>query len=140
MTKHFNYDLWENDKFSIITPSSPHVPYEDGLHLVLWPKHEIPSAWADPKLAGEGFELAAKACKIMEEIGMAPWFNIQANGNWGLLPGNHTRFHIHIYGRNKTKTWAKPIVLPEAPGMTDYEPMPEADREKLIQAFVKHLQ
>jgi diadenosine tetraphosphate (Ap4A) HIT family hydrolase len=66
---------------------------------------------------------------------MAPWFNIQFNGNWGLLPGNTPFFHLHVYGRNKTANWAKPVVLPEAPKTYQNAPMPEADQSKLIEAF-----
>lgn len=71
----------------------------------------------------------------MEKIQFAPWFNIQANGNWGLLPGNQPFFHVHIYGRNKTLSWGKPIVLPEAPGTYQNAPMPESDRTTLTEAF-----
>jgi diadenosine tetraphosphate (Ap4A) HIT family hydrolase len=131
--------LWENEKFSIITPLNPHLPYSEGLQLVVSPKEEIANAWQKPDLAAETFKLASTACAIMERLAMAPWFNIQANGNWGLLPGSTPFFHIHIYGRNKTTNWAKPIVLPEAPKTYQNEPMPLADREKLIQAFREEL-
>ena len=71
----------------------------------------------------------------MEDLDLAPWFNIQANGNWGLLPDTQPLFHVHVYGRNKTESWGKPITLPKAPGTYRNEPMPEADRIKLIDAF-----
>ena len=79
----------------------------------------------------------SRASKIIEEVGLAPWVNIQANGNWGLLPNAELFFHIHIYGRNKTDNWAKPISLPQLPGTFENEPMPEADRLALIEAFKK---
>ncbi len=75
----------------------------------------------------------------MEEIELAPWFNIQANGNWGLLPGGRTVFHIHILGRNKTDMWGKPVILPEAPGSYHNEPMPEDDRLALAEALKSSL-
>lgn len=129
------FTLWENDKFTVSTPKNPHVPYSEGLHIIVAPKQEVANAWQDVKLGAETFQLASYACKIMEDLEMAPWFNLQANGNWGLLPGGTPFFHIHVYGRNKTETWGKPIVLPEAPGTYQNEPMPEADRNKLTEAF-----
>lgn len=75
----------------------------------------------------------------MEGLNMTPWFNLQANGNWGLLPGATTFFHIYIYGRNKTNSWGKPIILPVAPKTYQNNPMLEADRNILIQAFKKGL-
>lgn len=130
------FTLWENEDFAISTPKNPQIPYSEAPHIIVSPKQEVPSAWADPDLAGRAFTLSARACKIMEEVGIAPWFNLQANGNWGLLPGNTPFFHIHIYGRKReSASWAKPLVLPEAPGSYEYEPMPEAERAKLIDAF-----
>jgi diadenosine tetraphosphate (Ap4A) HIT family hydrolase len=131
--------LWENDSFVISTPHIPHLPYSEGLHVIVSPKHKVSSAWEDPDLSADTFKLAAESCKIMEEHGLAPWFNIQANGNWGLLPGRTTSFHVHILGRNKTSSWGKPVVLPEAPGTYHNEPMPETDRTRLKAAFKSSL-
>jgi diadenosine tetraphosphate (Ap4A) HIT family hydrolase len=130
-----NYLLWENDIFIVTTPFNPHIPYSEGLHLVVAPKQEIASAWQDAELAADTFKLATETCAIMESLRLAPWFNLQANGNWGLLPGAAPFFHIHVYGRNKTSSWAKPLVLPEAPKTYQNDPMPEKDRELLIGAF-----
>lgn len=130
-----SYILWEDEDFVVQTPENPHIPYLEGPHVIVAPKQAAVSAWANPGLAGETFKLAAKACAVMEDLELAPWFNLQANGNWGLLSGRSPFFHIHIYGRNKTKSWGKPIVLPEAPGTYRNDPMPKDDREKLKQAF-----
>lgn len=130
-----NFLLWENDEFIILTPFNPHLSYSEGPQLVVKTKKEIENAWQDSKLAGEAFQLAARACKIMDELKFTPWFNLQANGNWGLLPGATPYFHMYIYGRNKTDSWAKPLVLPEAPKTYQNDPMPEADRNTLIKAF-----
>ncbi len=130
-----NFLLWENDELSIVTPLNPHIPYSEGLHLVVAPKLDLTNAWQDEVFAGKAFELATRACKIMDEMKFAPWFNIQANGNWGLLPGGTPFFHIHIYGRNKTNNWGKPLVLPEAPKTYNNDLMPEDDRSKLANAF-----
>jgi hypothetical protein len=59
------------------------IPYSEGLHIIVAPKQEVANAWQDVGLASETFQLASSACKIMEDIQMAPWFNLQANGNWG---------------------------------------------------------
>lgn len=127
--------LWENEDLTIVTPLNPHIPYKDGLHLVVISKVTIENAWQDADFSSYVFKTAAKACSIMQSIGIAPWFNIQANGNWGLLPGNKPYFHIHIYGRNKTQRWAKPLILPEAPNTYKNKPMPEKDRQILRNAF-----
>jgi diadenosine tetraphosphate (Ap4A) HIT family hydrolase len=134
------FTLWENDQFTISTPKNPHTPYREGLHVIVSPKQKVANAWQDADLSGATFQLAATACKIMENLGLAPWFNIQANGNWGLLPGAEPSFHIHIHGRNKTETWGKPLILPEAPGTYQNDPMPEADRDRLIDAFKTSLE
>lgn len=135
MSSTNNFILWENESFEIRTPFNPHIPYSEGGHLLVVPKADVPNAWEDPELAAEAFKLAATVCKIMDEMKLYPWFNLQANGNWGLLPGGTPFFHIHIYGRNKTDSWGKPIVLPEAPKTFQNDPMPEEDRNKLIKAF-----
>lgn len=130
-----SFTLWENDQFTISTPKNPHIPYSEGLHVIVSPKREVANAWQDVDLAEATFKLAAKACQIMESAQLAPWFNIQANGNWGLLPSSTPSFHVHILGRNKTDTWGKPLVLPVAPNTYQNDPMPEDDRTKLLSAF-----
>jgi len=129
------FTLWENNEFTISTPKNPHVPYSEGAHLIVSPKREVPNAWNDIELSKSAFGLASQSCKIMEDLGMSPWFNLQANGNWGLLPGAKPFFHIHVYGRNKTASWGKPMILPVAPGMYQNDPMPELDRSALVGAF-----
>ena len=133
------YILWENDSFIISTPHNPHITYREGLHIIVSPKRKIMSAWQDPELAAATFKVAAQACKVTEDLELVPWFNIQANGNWGLLPGRTPSFHVHVLGRNKTDSWGKPVVLPEVPGTYNNDPMPEADRKKLANALDKHL-
>ena len=130
-----NFLLWENETFLIKTPFNPHISYSEGVHLIVTTQAEYETAWDDPKISGQVFELAARASKIIEVAGLAPWLNMQANGNWGLLPGATPFFHIHIYGRNKTESWGKPILLPEQPGTYKYDPMPQSDRELLVEAF-----
>ena len=130
-----NYLLWENDDFVIKTPFNPHISYAEGLQIIVATKADIKTAWENPEISGRAFKIAAETCKIAEKMQLAPWFNIQANGNWGLLPGATPFFHIHIYGRNRTGTWGKPIMLPEAPKTYSNEPMPESHRQKLALAL-----
>lgn len=127
-----NFLLWEDNTFIVKTPFNPHIPYREGVHVIVATQQDLKAPWDDPELAGKAFELASKVCKTMEELQLAPWFNIQANANWGLLPGATPFFHLHIYGRNKTARWAKPIILPEAPKTYQNDPMPETDRIRLI--------
>ncbi len=131
--------LWENDVFEVSTPKNPHLPYIEGPHIIVAPKKEISNAWTDIELSTATFRLASRVCQILEKIQFAPWFNIQANGNWGLLPGEKPIFHVHIYGRNKTAMWGKPIILPTLPKTYQNEPMPESDRNTLIEAFKSSL-
>ena len=134
-----NYLLWEDDTFLVKTPFNPHIPYSEGLHILVAPKADIATAWENPNLSGEAFKLAAKVSKVISDLNLTPWLNLQANGNWGLLPGATPFFHIHIYGRNKTESWGKPITLPELPKTYSNESMPENDRELLTQALKNSL-
>jgi diadenosine tetraphosphate (Ap4A) HIT family hydrolase len=129
------FTLWENDSFTIKTPDNPHIPYTEGAHIIVAPKQEVANAWTDVELSEITFRLASRVCQTMEKLQFAPWFNIQANGNWGLLPGGRPFFHVHVYGRNKTKMWGKPVALPEAPGTYQNDPMPESDRAALAEAL-----
>jgi diadenosine tetraphosphate (Ap4A) HIT family hydrolase len=134
-----SYTLWEDETFMVSTPVNPHIPYSEGLHVIVAPKHEYANAWEDTNITESTFKLSAEICRIMADLKLAPWFNIQANGNWGLLAGAKPFFHVHIYGRNKTQTWAKPIILPEAPNTYQNEPMPEVDRDTLTEALSSQL-
>lgn len=130
-----NFVLWQNDEYIVKTPFNPHQPYKDGLHIIVAPKADLANAWEDSAVAGRAFALAAKVVAVAESLQLAPWANLQANGNWGLLPGASPFFHIHIYGRNKTERWGKPIALPDLPDTYQNDPMPEEDRTKLIEAL-----
>jgi diadenosine tetraphosphate (Ap4A) HIT family hydrolase len=130
-----NYLLWEDDKFIVVTLHNPHIPYSEGPHILIKSRQEIEpnSAWENPMITGKMFELAAKVSKVMEDLELSPWFNLQANGNWGLLPEATPFFHVHIYGRNRNENWGKPISLPVAPGTYKNDPMPEVDRNRLAE-------
>ena len=135
MTIGNNFVLWQNDEFMVKTPFNPHTPYSEGLNLVVAPIEDAASAWEDPELTGRAFALSAKVARVVIDGNFAPWVNLQANANWGLLPGATPFFHIYVYGRNKTARWGKPIILPEAPKTYQHDPMPENDRTRLAVAL-----
>lgn len=132
--------LYENDDFEVFTPRNPHLPQKEGPHVVVRPKTDVATPWEDPKMCGRCFKFAARVAQIMEDLGLAEWFNLQANGNWGLLPGNTTHFHVHILGRRKEgETWAKPVQLPSLPGTFRNDPMPEDARRALSAKLAEEL-
>jgi diadenosine tetraphosphate (Ap4A) HIT family hydrolase len=133
------WTLWADGRFVVTTPAVPHLPPEEGCHVLVQPQSPPPHAWADPPLTGAAFEMAARVCRVMEDLDLAPWFNLQANGNWGLLPGNTPHFHIHIYGRRRGSTWGQPVRLPLAPGTFAYPPLPDEDRARLAAALRSEL-
>ncbi|HYD92793.1 MAG TPA: hypothetical protein VEA37_15060 [Flavobacterium sp.] len=133
-------ELWKGSKFGIITLSNPHIPPSEGNHVIVAPiNNNEPNAWSNPDLTGEAFRLAALVCKIEEELGLVPWFNLMANGNWGLLPGKTPFFHVHIYGRRKGKTWAQPFPLPISPDSFENDPMNEEEISALKEALRSQL-
>ena len=137
--KDESWALWSDDEFEVFTPFNPHIPSEEGLHVIVVPKAEIYSAWVDENLCAETFRVATKVAQVMEELKLAPWFNLQANGNWGLLPGSTPWFHVHVYARRKGRTWGMPVQIPLAPGTYHNELMTEQERKDLSRALEKHL-
>jgi diadenosine tetraphosphate (Ap4A) HIT family hydrolase len=134
------WTLWENEQFSVWTTANPHLPPEEGFHVLVGPKAPPAHAWEDPALTGAAFELTARVCQVMERLKMAPWFNLQANGNWGLFPGTTPHFHIHIYARRPGgATWTQPVQLPKAPDQFGFAPLTESERSKLAAALTESL-
>ena len=137
--KDESWTLWSNGEFEVFTPFNPHTSSKEGLHVIVVPKIIVDSALVDENLSVETFRVAVKVAKAMEELKLAPWFNIQANGNWGLLPGSTPWFHVHVYGRRKGKTWGMPVQIPLAPGTYRNKPMTEQEREDLSKTLKKYL-
>ncbi|MGE3267835.1 MAG: hypothetical protein AB7P40_03735 [Chloroflexota bacterium] len=134
------WTLWEDARFTVTTSSNPHLPPEEGCHLQVAPKNPPPHAWADPSVTAATMELAARVSAVLEQLGLIDWMNLQANGNWGLLPGGEPHLHVHLYGRRKGgKTWAQPVDLPKAPGEFGYAPLSEADRARISAALAEAL-
>ena len=137
--KEKEWILCSNKKFEIFTPVNPHIPPEEELHVVVRPKKRIASAWSNPELSAESFMVAAKVSRIMKKLKIAPWFNLQANGNWHFLTGKRPYFHVHIYARRKGKTWGMPVQLSSRPGTFNNKTMPEKERNKLAKALKSSL-
>lgn len=137
--KDESWTLWANGEFEVFTPFNPHIPPEEGLHVIVVPQAEVASALDDENLSVETFRVATRVAQEMKELNFAPWFNIQANGNWGLLPGSTPWFHVHVYARRKGKTWGMPVQIPLAPGTYRNEPMTEQERSLLSDTLRKHL-
>lgn len=132
--------LWKTRKFIVVTRKNPHLPKEEGCHLVIYSVRELKNAWESPKVCGEAFELAAKAAKILVDEKIVDWANLQYNGNWGLLKGATPVFHVHIYGRKKSgKTWGQPADLPKFPGTFSNKSVSKKDIAKLIARFKEEL-
>lgn len=72
------WTLWTDGRFVVSTPAAPHLPPEEGCHVLVEPLAPPPHAWADPPLTGAAFELAARVCAVMERLELVPWFNLQA--------------------------------------------------------------
>lgn len=131
---------WQDERFVVSTSDNPHLPPEEGCHLLVQTNEPPPHAWADPALTGEAFALTARVCRVLERLGLVDWVNLQANGNWGLLPGGSPHFHIHVYGRRKIgQTWAQPVQLPKAPGQFGFSPLSESDRDRIAAALAESL-
>lgn len=132
--------LWEDARFVVTAPGNPHLPPEEGCHVLVWPRDAPPHAWADPAVTAATFELAARVAGVLVALGLADWVNLQANGNWGLLPGATPRLHVHIYGRRRSgTTWAQPVDLPKAPGRFGFAPLAEPDCGRLSAALAEAL-
>ena len=134
------WTLWEDARFVVETTANPHLPPTEGCHVVVRPKDPPPHAWADPAVTAATFDLAARVCQVMEQLGLADWFNLQANGNWGLLPGATPHLHVHIYGRRRGgATWGEPIHLPPAPGDFGFAPLDANERARLASVLSEAL-
>lgn len=132
--------LWQNNDFIVTAPRHPHISLLEGRHLGVFTKKSLKSAWHDCRLAAKAFALASKVAGIIIGLDLVQWANIQFNGNWGLLPGQRTNFHLHIYGRKKASPhWATPVPLPKLPKTFNFPPTPRAEINLLKKEFANKL-
>jgi len=130
--------LWENEEMSLQSAFKPAIPREEGFHLVLLQKKDIPSPWTDPELYARMSRVAAITSGVLIEVGMAEWANIQYNGN--LDAGKKPKMHIHIFARLKTgKLWGGPLQLPRGEGPYGNEPLTDEEVARLRSALVGRL-
>lgn len=131
MSEQNEWVLWENDEMSLQAAFNPAIPREEGLHIVLLQKKNVPSPWSDPELFSRMSMFAAKVGGVLINMGMADWVNIHCDGNIGAAKGN-PKMHIHIFGRLKTgRNWGGPLQLPSGEGPYGHEPLSVQDRERL---------
>jgi hypothetical protein len=71
------WTLWEDARFGVTTSDNPHLPPEEGCHLVVWPKNPPPHAWADPAVTAATVELAARVSALLEQLGLVDRVNLQ---------------------------------------------------------------
>lgn len=128
--------LWEKGNFFITTPANPHISLREGRHLVVFTKEVLLNAWSKPAVSTRAFRIATQAAKILIGLDVVQWANLQCNSNWGFLSGKKPRFHIHIYGRNRSSpSWGKTIPLPTKPGTFNNKSMPAQERALLKRTF-----
>lgn len=129
------YVLWKNEEMSLEAAYNPAVSRKEGFHIVLLQKKKVPSPWADPELYSRMSLVAAKASKVMIELGMADWVNIHCDGNLGAAKGD-PRMHIHVLGRLKTGSqWGGPLQLPSGEGPYGHEPLSQEEIGRLRSAL-----
>ncbi len=134
--------VYETDNFHLIVPSSPHIPREDGGHLVITSKElEFENrTQLDAKLATEIMRftmIAGEAMtKILKKRGVKlQRINYHESGNWPYLRREKTKFHIHLYGRaydSKTQICGEAVYFPNQ--FSDfYEDFEKLDDEDVLE-------
>lgn len=134
--------IYKTDNFVVTVPKEPHIPREDGGHLLIRGKDYYESRTDfTPKLATEVMRLSILIGEAMKK-GMKnrgidiERINYQENGNWAYQKGRKPVFHIHLYGRTKnsvTQTWSEALFFPnKSTGFYDkFEPFTKEDIEEI---------
>lgn len=119
--------LWDTGGMSLQAAFNPAISREEGFHLVLLQKGNVPSPWDNPKFYSLMSLVAAEAVKVLAEHSKADWFNFHCDGNIGAAEGN-PKMHIHIFGRYRTgPLWGGPLQLPSGEGPYGYEPLTDEE-------------
>ena len=136
--------IYETDNFTVCMPGKPHIPREDGGHLIISSKNKQYSSRCDlsPReamelmrltmLTGEAMKAGLKSRGI-ELIRI----NYQENGNWAHKSNRLPVLHVHLYGRtadSKTQKWPEALVFPakETGFYEGFEPLNEEDAGEII--------
>jgi len=139
--------IYETENFVVTVPKIPHIPREDGGHLIIREKNYQFESRSEliPKLAIEVMRLTMLVGDAMKN-GMKnrnieiERINYQENGNWTYQKGAKPVFHIHLYGRTKnatTQTWGEALVFPNK--KTGFYDNFEAFNEEDIKELKKQL-
>lgn len=114
--------VYETDNFLVFLPNMPHIPREDGGHLVITTKEKvIDRTGLNPTQAIECMRLTMLVGEAMVK-GMSKQniniqrINYQENGNWAYLRHEEPFFHIHLYGRtkdSKSQIWGEALNFPD---------------------------
>ena len=114
--------VYETKNFLVFLPNMPHIPREDGGHLVITAKEKIlDRTGLNPTQAIECMRLTMLVGEAMvkglkkQNINIER-INYQENGNWAYLRHEIPFFHIHLYGRtknSKSQIWGEALNLPD---------------------------
>lgn len=97
--------IYETENFRVVIPENPHIPREDGGHIMIVSKNNIFSRVDMTRDEAHEFIdlsiIVGRAFKIaMNKLGInVEWINYQENGNWSFKYQKFPHFHMHIYGR-----------------------------------------
>lgn len=105
--------IFDSGNFIVEAPEKPLVDRNDGGHIVIHPKNNIPDRQhLTPRRAIELMRLTIVAGQAMTtvmtchgiEIGR---INYQDNGNWSVFKPGGAVLHIHLYGRAKNAVYQR---------------------------------
>lgn len=118
-----NIIIYETNTFEVIAPKFPHIPREDGGHIIIRSKKKFFNSRLDftsdeaiemmrlSMIVGKAYMNALNINGIKVER-----LNYQENGNWSYLENTEPFFHLHIYGRtrtSKTQRWGEALLFPD---------------------------
>lgn len=134
--------IYETENFVVAVPEKPHVPREDGGHILIRGKKYYESRTDfTSSLATEVMRLTMLLGEAMKNGMKKRGINIerinyQENGNWAYQKGNKPVFHIHLYGRIRnsvTQTFGEALFFPNnSTGFYDkFKPLNVKDIEEI---------
>lgn len=131
--------IFESENFMAFCKEKPHIPREDGGHIIIKPKKDGVESRLDlsPKEATEVMYVSMLVSDAMI-LGLKKQginikrINYQDNGNWAFLKNKKPHFHIHLYGRteeSKTQPFGSALYFPNPsdPFYNNFEPLNDED-------------